>query len=278
MLPSWAMLKGTWALISSSGSRLTTVSITGALEQSNTTVDTIRTEQKQLGQMLHERLTPLVANVRSEQDVSNQLAEAQLNMSNLKMQLEASEHTLTEAREVILSLRGAEAAHNQEIADMQAELFTYRARPTADPEITSRLEAVELQYAQLQHKSTTLQQDLAEKCEEAQRQHEELVEKESCINMLNVQLNQTKLNLRTSEEIKSTCELEASKRYECLKSQLYKTTNAERELLGNAHAAVVESLERQKATVDDKFQQLEMFVKTVNAADVRGVLHILNGL
>ena len=254
---------------------MTTVSITGALEQSNTAVDVIRTEQTHLGQILQESLTTLVANVRTEQDISNQLAEARLNISNLKMQVEAGEHTLTEAREVILSLRGVEAAHKQEIADMQAELFTHRNQSAADPAITSRLEAVELEYAELQQKFVSLQQDLAEKCQEAQCQHEELIEKESCLKVLNIQLDQAKLGLRTLEEVKSACELEASKRYECLKSQLHKTTNAERELLGNAHAAAVESLERQKAAADDKFQQLEDFVKTVNVADDRGVLRLL---
>ena len=219
-----------------------------------------------------------MANVRSEQDTSDQLAEAQLHISDLKMQLEAGERTLTEAREVILSLRGVEAAQKQEITDMQAELFAHRSQPAADPAITTRLELVELQCAQVQQQSAVLQQELAEKCEEAQRQHEELVEKENCLQVLNIQLNQAKLGLRTLEEVKSACELEASKRYECLKSQLHKTTNAERELLGNAHAAVVEALERQKASADDKFQQLEDFVKTVNVADDRGVIHLLIGL
>ena len=275
MLPSWAMRKGKWAHINCSGFRLTTVSITGALEQSNTAVDAIRMKQEQLGQILQESLTTLVTNVRSERDISNQLAEAQLNISNLKIQLEVGEHTLTEARESILSLRGVEEAHKQEIADMQA---AHRNQPATDPAITSRLEAVELEYGQLQHRFASLQRDLAEKCQEAQRQHEELKEKESCVKVLNIQLNQAKLGLRTLEEVKSACELEASKRYECLKSQLHKTTNAERELLGNAHAAAMESLERQKAAADDKFQQLEDFVKTVNVADDRGVLHLLTGL
>ena len=235
------------------------------MEQSNKSIHDLQKEQNHLGKELQEHVSTLTASFKSEQGLSLQLIEAKEAGFRLKEQLCVSNDSLAEARNAIMSLQIAEEAQSQEVANMRAELLTLRAQPVADPHSVTRLKEIESHYSQLQREFLRLQRDLEARNEQVQRQQEEAFEKQSRLAALEIQLDEAAAQSAKLEDWKSKYEVEANKRYESLKSQLLKSSEAERNLMAKNNAAAMGVVQRQKATAEERSQELEQYIKTINS-------------
>lgn len=218
--------------------------------------------------------------MKSEQSLSEQVAELRELKATIRERLQASEIALAEARQHSHGLQQKEQLLRQRITDLEVETATLRSQPKENLLSVLRQKELEDRNSQLVAEVEKAHEDAREAVELSQGQAQSLDKREEQINCLNAQLEDIRATLTTLREEKSASEHRAAAHCDEIRNQILKATDVEKTTILNEHANTQCQLKYQKDEADNHAQELSRQLTALKNAEgnkVRSFQPVLTG-
>ena len=219
--------------------------------------------------------------MKSEQTLSEQVADLRELKATIRERLQATEVALAEARQHSHGLQQKEQLLQQKILDLEVETATLRSQPTENFLAVLRQKELEDKNKQLLADIIKAHEDAREAAELSQRQAQSLAEQSEQIDCLNSQLEAVRAALTTLGDEKSASERRAAERCDEVRDQVLKAANVEKTNILNAHANTLRQLKYQKDEADSRAEELSCQLTALKNAEgnkVRSFSTLITGL
>ena len=210
----------------------------------------------------------------NEQSLAVQVTDLQESKAALTERLQGNEIALAEAQKVTESLQAREQSLGDQVAGLKAEVLNLQERPTETEAIKTRLHQSEIRNSELEAEVARLSSRFSVQASLLEQSNAKVTALQDNASLLEAQLNEGKTRASKLEEEKATCEVQVNAKYESLRSQLLKATNAERKILADKQSTKLMQLEHKKTASESKARKLEEEVKELKVARAREVKSI----
>ena len=153
---------------------------------------------------LHRLLEDLAAKIRTEKDLTTEIAAQGQQRSEARHELHVTATALKTAESRIIELVEAQRQSMQEAKELKRELAAQRARPVIDPEIPKLLQEQRARVSELQAENSSLQEVVTNASSAAQLQETEAQRLQTEVNQLKEWLQEREETIGTLAQHKET--------------------------------------------------------------------------
>ena len=204
---------------------------------------------------LQQQLNTLIASVKTERSLSDQLLELREEKATMLERLNARDESIAESHAFTLQLQDREKGHVHEIACLNDEVSMLRTQATAAMVERQRLQEVESLMVNMTEEMDKIRDNLTSSQEAVLRRDESVMILKQSLKSSNAELEAATSTIAKLESEKSEFESRANLRYDKMKNQLKEAAKGAREILANEHLDTVQRLQLQKNAADSKARE-----------------------
>ena len=175
--------------------------------------------------------------------------------ATIRERLQATEASLTEARQHVTALESKEKFHLRKISELETEAVRLQSKRPEISNIGLQLEESEARNQTLQEQIFNLRSETSSMSEQLQQKVEELTSLHAHLTEVQSQLEEARADKAAFAEQKLAYESQASVQLENLRKQLSRDTSMELAVVESKHLNEVKQFRQQRMTADAKAEQ-----------------------
>ncbi len=211
--------------------------------------------QKELVSEFQERLQALSASIATEHALTERLTDLHEVKATFRERLQLTETALADARQQVVALQNKDQLRLQKISALELEAVHLRNQPKDSSHTIFRVHELEIKSKDLQERSGTLQEQVAETSKQLRQKIADATEMESRLTNIQSQLEEAQVENLLLEEQKGAYESQFNAKLEQTKKELWKVANMDKAKTESKYQNQLHQVQQRNLEVDVELEQ-----------------------
>lgn len=211
--------------------------------------------QRNMSLDLQQQLQALKSSVKAETTLNEQLVEVREMKATVRERLQMTESALVEARQHAIVLENKEQLHMQRINSLEVEVARFSSKEPESVQLSSQVQELMIRNKDLHEQVVTCRSEANGVSKQLQQKIKEASDSEACINNLQLQLSDARIESTSFEDQRAAYESKADEKLEQLRKQLSRSATLEQSRLEGDYLNQIQQLRYEKSATDDKAEQ-----------------------
>ena len=214
---------------------------------------------------MQDQFRALSGNILSEQALSQQISDLREVRATVRERLQASENSLTGARQEVVALRLKDQEQSRKIVALETDVAKAQSQPAEKPQALLRVQELDSRNKDLQSDITILRKEAEDLCRQLQQSSTETRDVTECLSAVQEKLETTREDTVRLQEENAAGERQAALEREQLRQDLSNAANMQLSSAQSEHMNVVQQLKLESSATEEKLKSVTMQIANIKA-------------